>query len=177
MKYILLVLLFLLPPVSAEPDTLFTPYDNGQGHERIMGLVQNAKTRIRMSVYAFTDTKLSDELIEAQRRGVDVKILADKSQSIAPYSRKVLNDLQTAGVPVDIGRSPEHGALLHAKFMVVDGIYTEDGSYNYTGKTANNQFNTLNFSSDPPRAMEFETTWARMQADIRRKRDERNKLH
>ena len=166
-----------MAPCHADPDTLFTPYDNGLGQQRIMGLVQNAKSRIRMSVYAFTDTKLADELISAQGRGVDVKILADKSQAIAPYSRKVLNDLQVAGVPVDIGTSPTHKALLHAKFMVVDGIYTEDGSYNYTGKTANSQFNTINFSSDPPRAMDFETTWQRMQADIRHEKDERRRIH
>lgn len=164
----LLLLTILLPTAQscANPDTLFTPFDNGQAELRTTALLHGAQHRIRMSCYAFTDYKLVDELVAAVKRGVDVSILADKSQSSHSYEKDILAELQENGVKVLIGTSPVHGQLLHAKFLVVDTIHTEDGSWNYTGATATAQFNTLNFSDDPGRAAQFEAAWQKMHDSI-----------
>jgi phosphatidylserine/phosphatidylglycerophosphate/cardiolipin synthase-like enzyme len=61
------------------------------------------------------------------RRGVDVRLVADKSQLTARYTS--VRFLANRGVPVRInGRY----SIMHDKFIVVDGVTVQTGSFNYT---------------------------------------------
>lgn len=155
-----------LPCVFAdEVQTFFCPFDHGQVEQKVLAMLDNAKSKIRMSCYALTDPAITNALISAKQRGVDVAILADKSQSTGHREAILLNQLATAGVPFIIGTSPVHHQLLHSKFIVADQ-QVEDGSWNFSGRTASAQSNTANFSTDPSRVAKFTAFWDQMKAAI-----------
>src|ERR1039458_6027000 len=109
-----------LPALSDTVETFITPFDGGQVETRVIALIHGAKSKIRMTAYALTDLEITSELISASKRGVDVQILADQSQSKGKYETPALNALIQADISVTIGTSPVHGQLLHAKFISVD---------------------------------------------------------
>src|SRR5207237_4599432 len=68
-------------------------------------------------------------LVEAKKRGVDVKILLDKSNEQEPYS-----DLH---IFLENGLAPltdSHHAIAHNKIMIIDQRTLVTGSYNFTNQ-------------------------------------------
>ncbi len=63
---------------------------------------------------------------------------------------------------------------MHSKFTVVDGVWVQDGSWNYT-KLANKQANYLNFAYDSKRAQMFLANWQRMHTFMKAQQDAREK--
>jgi hypothetical protein len=61
------------------------------------------------------------------RLGIDVEVVVDKSQATARYTAATY--LANQGVPV---RVDYRYAIMHDKFIVVDGETVEEGSFNYT---------------------------------------------
>jgi len=66
---------------------------------------------------------------DAHERGVTVRIVTDDEHGIEDEKDTAIRDLRDAGVPVvEDGRS----ALMHNKFMIMDGQAVWTGSWNYT---------------------------------------------
>ncbi len=78
-------------------------------------------------VYTLTDPEVIAELVEAHRRGVDVRVLLDPHQS---YNLHAYAVLRAGGVPVRWYPIPR-GALLHAKIGLFDAELIL-GSANWT---------------------------------------------
>jgi phosphatidylserine/phosphatidylglycerophosphate/cardiolipin synthase-like enzyme len=66
-------------------------------------------------------------LMEAKRRGVDVRAVLDRSQRTERYSGASF--LANAGIPVVIDEKP---AIAHNKVLVIDAVTTITGSFNFT---------------------------------------------
>jgi phosphatidylserine/phosphatidylglycerophosphate/cardiolipin synthase-like enzyme len=94
-----------------------------------------AQVSIHALIYSFTLNNVRDALIRAKNRGVDVKIVMDKSNIDAPGS--AFNALRSAGISV---RIDSNRALMHDKFAIIDGHIIITGSYNWTN-TANEENN------------------------------------
>ncbi len=139
--------------------TFFTPYDGGNAELVVLHLIADSKMCIRMACYGFTDPVLCDALIEAHKRGVDVSIVMDATQAAGEHQKILVDKLREAGVSLAIGRSPVHSALLHAKFIVVDHMFVEYGSWNFS-ESASEQFNTVEIDCDQQRAEEFLNAWS-----------------
>jgi phosphatidylserine/phosphatidylglycerophosphate/cardiolipin synthase-like enzyme len=142
--------------------SVFTPQQDGVG-EYLKWLGQ-ARKSVHIACYSFTDPRITEKLVELQKNGVSVHVLLDKSQTLgrsAPYVQKAIADLRAAGAEVLVGTSEKHHEIMHNKFTILDGIYLEDGSWNYT-KSANSQNNVLNFDDDPARAGSFMENWQHM---------------
>jgi len=91
--------------------------------------------------------------IRARRRGIDVRIIADRT---TPIERKSgLAPLAEAGVPMWIDRSVR---IAHSKSMVIDGKVTLTGSMNWTGGAARNSEN-LNLVGSPTVAVAYAGHW------------------
>ncbi len=89
--------------------------------------VRSARGSIVLEVYTFSSQPLENELAAAVARGVDVKVIMEKTiSSNFPKSRELL----AKGVQVKWG-SPAF-SLTHAKFIVVDGETIIVGSNNWT---------------------------------------------
>ena len=88
--------------------------------------IDNAEREILVGAYGLTTgSGVVEALIRAKERGIDVRLIADKT---TPCERKSgVEALATAGVPIWID---DRSRIAHAKTMVIDGAVTLTGSYN-----------------------------------------------
>ncbi len=93
----------------------------------ILDAISSARETVRVQAYSFTARPIAEALIEARRRGVDVAVIVDKSQTSERYS--VIALLNEAGIPLYVDYCC---AIAHNKVMVIDGKKVVTGSYNFT---------------------------------------------
>ena len=89
--------------------------------------LMRATRHVLAEVYTLTDPEVIAELIQAHRRGADVRVLLDPNQ---PYNLRGYGLLKSGGVGVRWYPIPR-GALLHAKIGLFDGELVL-GSANWT---------------------------------------------
>ncbi len=86
-----------------------------------------ARTSIDMQAYNFTEPQIAQALLDAKARGVNVRLISDKS---GPHERDGKTEvLAMAGIPVWIDYSPR---IAHNKVMVIDNAEVLTGSFNWT---------------------------------------------
>lgn len=143
--------------------TVFTPYESGI--DNFLDFLDQAHKSVHIADYAFTDPRIVDKLIELKtKRGVEVRLLLDKSQTLGrsgQVEQTQIDRLKAVGAEVLVGTSEKKHQLLHSKYTVVDSLYVQSGSFNYT-KAANDQANTLDFIRSKQRARLFLDNWDRM---------------
>lgn len=111
--------------------------DNPANHrggldEKLIALLDTAKTSIDMADYDFDLANVADAMARAKARGVTVRMVTDtdtltntKNQSVVAAFAIV----RAANIPiVDDNRGP----IMHNKFTVVDQQWIQTGSWNYT---------------------------------------------
>jgi phospholipase D len=116
--------------------------------------IDRAEIQILVNAYGLTTSSSTVEaLVRAKQRGVDVRLIADRT---TPCERNSgINPLARAGISIWI----DHGArIAHAKSMVIDGKVTLTGSMNWTGGAALNSEN-LNLVASPTIAAAYAGHW------------------
>ena len=114
--------------------------------------IDRAETQILVNAYGLTTSSV-EALIRAKRRGVDVRIIADRT---TPCERKSgIGPLAEAGAPIWIDRSVR---IAHSKSMVIDGKVTLTVSMNWTRSAAHNSEN-LNLVASPTIAAAYAGHW------------------
>jgi len=88
--------------------------------------IENAKSSIYMAMYDFTNSMILDALIDAKKRGVDVEVTTDDATIDEDNYQKLLDE----GIRVSDDNNPN--ALMHDKFLLIDGTILWSGSGNYT---------------------------------------------
>lgn len=166
-------------PTNVDPQsyfqTVFTPYEDGT-QAYLAWLDAKAHRSLYVADYTFNNEAVADKYIELKKRGVDVHILLDLSESRAVSTEKPLIDkLVAAGIDVVIGTSPKKHAIMHNKFSIADDTWVEDGSWNYTG-AADDQANMFNMNTvaSPRRAAMFRGTWDKLHDFMKQQQDRRN---
>jgi phosphatidylserine/phosphatidylglycerophosphate/cardiolipin synthase-like enzyme len=86
---------------------------------------------IFVQAYSFTSSPIAKALVDAQKRGVKVQVILDKSQKTERYTSATF--LDNAGVPTLI--DAKH-AIAHNKVMIVDNQTIITDSFNFTKATA-----------------------------------------
>jgi phosphatidylserine/phosphatidylglycerophosphate/cardiolipin synthase-like enzyme len=104
--------------------------------ERVARMYDRAKRYVFVAAYGLTSPLSVKALVEAKRRGVDVRILTDRERLNDPKQRAALSALREAGIPIKIN---QHDGLMHLKQVVVDDEVNTSGSMNQT--TSGNQYN------------------------------------
>jgi phosphatidylserine/phosphatidylglycerophosphate/cardiolipin synthase-like enzyme len=96
--------------------------------------IDAAEKEVLVNAYSLTaGSEIVEALVRAKQRGVDVKLIADKT---TPCERKTgVDPLARAGVPIWIDRGVR---IAHAKVMVIDRKVTLTGSMNWTAGAARN---------------------------------------
>lgn len=105
----------------------FLPDDAGAA-AKIKELIRSATKTLRVAMFTFTREDLAKQLVAAAKRGVDVQVAMDRSSSQGA-SKKIAELLQREGVPVYFNKG---AALLHHKFLYIDGTTLVNGSANWT---------------------------------------------
>jgi len=110
----------------------------------IIELMQSADKYLDICVFTISDNRISDEIIKAFNRGIEIRIVSDNEKMNDDGSDIKL--LSKAGVSIKIDHSPSH---MHHKYMIVDEIRVLTGSYNWTKSAAEyNQENIIITDND-----------------------------
>ncbi len=107
-------------------DIYFSPVGNVL-NEGILPLLTQAKKEIYVSIFYLTNKPIIDALINAKKRGVDVKIIYDAVG--ANSMKEKVRSLRAAGVLL---KAENWGGKDHEKNMVIDGKYFITGSANFS---------------------------------------------
>ena len=147
-QWLLIILIFQVSHVLALCQAFFTPQDNLTSI--FINLIDAEQKSIHGAIYMFTDKKIAQALINAQKRGVEVQIIIDQISMSSCGKGKFL---QENGVPVYVHRTedfnPYRMALMHHKFFIFesnkdDTSFLWTGSWNCTLRaTAHNDENVI----------------------------------
>ena len=110
---------------SGTIEVAFSP--NGGGAATIIKAIGQAQKTIKVQAYSFTNADIAKALLEASKRGVQVRVVLDKSQETEKYTSATF--LANAGVPV---RIDDDFAIAHNKIMILDDETVITGSFNFT---------------------------------------------
>lgn len=116
-------------------EVMFFPDKSGKNVARICREIAAARRRVWLAMFAFTDDMLSEAIVCARERGVDVRVIVDDEQCQMQGAEATW--LVNSGVPVTTDKS---GARMHHKFVVLDNTVLS-GSFNWTRQAsiANNE--------------------------------------
>ena len=138
---IILTLTLCLSPL-AKTEVYFSLSDNPQ--KAIIKNINQAQAFINIAMYIFTDKGIALPLINAQKRGVKVRIYLDRSQIESSYS--VSRFLVQKGLKVRIS---SNNYIMHHKFAIIDNRILLTGSYNWTFSANNRNDENLLIIDDP----------------------------
>ena len=119
---------------SATTDVYYAPEDQPIDH--VVNLYTHATRYIYVSVYALTAPSVVKALVEAKRRGLDIRVITDRERLNDPKQHSAVSTLRLAGVQIKINR---HDGLMHLKQVVIDDVINASGSANHT--TSGNRYN------------------------------------
>ena len=142
----------------------FSPWDNAEG--MIVEAIGRARTEILVQAYSFTSRVISDALLAAYRRGVRVRILADREQTFSGDNSRI-PELASAGVSVSLEVRYQSA---HNKVMIIDPASSDGavitGSYNWTYSAQyRNAENVLILRRNPELLRRFVENWQRHAGD------------
>ncbi|MTK63182.1 MAG: phospholipase D family protein [Methanobacterium sp.] len=116
-----------------------------------------ARKTVLVQAYSFTSPAIAKALVEAAKRGVDVRVILDKSQRSEKYSGATF--LRNAGIPTVIDDKP---AIAHNKVMIIDNQVVITGSFNYTKSAQErNAENLLVLRGDLQLVQAYTENWRR----------------
>ncbi|HHQ6539551.1 TPA: phospholipase D family protein [Serratia fonticola] len=134
----------------------FSP--GGSALPLIIETIKKADKEILVAAYSFTSKPIALALVEAQKNGVSVKVVADAKANQDQYT--AVTYLKNHAVPVRLSRQY---AIMHNKFIVIDGKTVQSGSFNYTSSAAKrNAENVLVVRDAPDVAAAYRSEFLRL---------------
>jgi phosphatidylserine/phosphatidylglycerophosphate/cardiolipin synthase-like enzyme len=133
-------------------DVCFTPGEDCT--ERIVKTLGEAKTSLLLQAYSFTSAPIAKALVDAQKRGVQVEAILDKSNRTDKYS--AADFLANAGIPTRI--DAQH-AIAHNKVIVIDEEIVIGGSFNYTKAAQDKNAENDEITRDKAVAARYTANW------------------
>lgn len=156
-----------MPAAMAATGTVqvvFPPWDNAE--RLVTEALDAARRQVLVQAFAFTNRAIASALIAARRRGVDVRITADRGQTFSGDNSRI-PELAAAGIPVLL---EVRYAAAHNKTMVIDAGTADaaviTGSFNWTwGAQHRNAENLLILRGNPDLVRAYRDNWQRHAAD------------
>jgi phosphatidylserine/phosphatidylglycerophosphate/cardiolipin synthase-like enzyme len=143
-------------PLAVSYEVGFSP--GGTAVKLVLDVIASAKSSILVACYSFTNRDIAEALENAAHRGVKVQIVADDGASKDKYSQ--VRIVSAAGIPV---RLATRYAIMHNKFMIIDGVTVETGSFNYTAAAVkSNAENAIVIRNAPDIAKKYAGEWVRL---------------
>ena len=133
---------------------------------QIINLFGQARRSADVCVFTVTDDRISRAILDAHRRGVEVRVISDNEKCHDAGSD--IHKFRDAGIPVkldDVRGPADHGLTghMHHKFAIFDGVRLLNGSYNWTRGAADMNYENITDTTDPMHvaafAAEFKRLW------------------
>ncbi len=106
--------------------------------EAVVAALAAARQSVHVQAYSFTSAPIAEALLDAQKRGVKIQIVLDRSQRSEKYSS--FKFFENEHIPVAI--DAKH-AIAHNKIMLIDGQKIITGSFNFTRSAENDNAENL----------------------------------
>ena len=148
--------------VTAAASPIRVAFSPGAGGLTAQALViaelAKAKKQVLIAAYEFTSPPIAKAVVDAKHRGVNVQAVLDKTQARSGgySSAKFLAD---EGVYVKIDYVP---AIMHDKFILIDGKTVETGSFNYTRSAAERNAENAIAIDDPELVEQYGREFVRL---------------
>jgi phosphatidylserine/phosphatidylglycerophosphate/cardiolipin synthase-like enzyme len=147
-------------PLPGQPGDIAQTAPGAEIRTMLEAALIHATRRVLAEVYTLTDPEVIAQLVQAHRRGADVRVLLDPNQS---YNLHAYSVLRAGGVEARWYPIPR-GALLHAKIGLFDAELVL-GSANWTisGLGVNHELDieTADAGAVTAYAARFAADWAR----------------
>jgi phosphatidylserine/phosphatidylglycerophosphate/cardiolipin synthase-like enzyme len=130
----------------------FTPGESCT--DLIVKALGEAKRTILVQAYSFTSALIAKALVDAQKRGVKVDMILDKSNRTAKYS--AADFTANSGIPTKIDAQHE---ISHNKVMIIDEEIVITGSFNFTKAAQKKNAENLLIIRDKGLAATYVENW------------------
>ncbi len=139
-------------PVVEEKATLieayFCPADACA--DKLVRKIDSAQSSIYIAIYSFTLDSISDAVIRAKKRGLDVKVIYDSGQS----KNNASDDERLSNEGIAIAYRNGSG-YMHNKFTIIDLNVVATGSFNYSNNADTKNEENLIFIESSGLAQKF----------------------
>ena len=131
-------------------EVYFLPKQGDYAKDKIINLIKNSKHSINIAMYNFTYKKFAKELVSASKKGVNVKILFDKSK--IKKDNKLFKYLRNNGIETIVPKDK-----LHTKIAIFDKRIAVLGSLNWTKESFKKNYEVILFTKDKKIINEMES--------------------
>ena len=160
-KFLIVALIFSALPAAASPSVTVGFSPSHTALENVLSVINDATVSLDVEAYSFTSKPIASAIVAAQKRGVSVRVMADKKANTGQYS--AVTFLANQHVPV---RLNDNYAIMHNKVMIVDAKTVQTGSFNYTASAdSRNAENSLVLRDFPQLAAQYEKEFNRLWAE------------
>lgn len=108
----------------------FSPYDKAM--QFVVPIIDQAKNYIYLPTFLITHKDLTDALIKAKHRGVDVKIIIDANNTSTRNTKHAL--LRQNSILL---KTENYAGKMHSKSIIIDDKYIITGSMNFSNSGEN----------------------------------------
>jgi phosphatidylserine/phosphatidylglycerophosphate/cardiolipin synthase-like enzyme len=125
----------------------------------VVDSIAKSKKTLLVQAYSFTSAPIAKALVDAKKRGVDVKVILDTSQFSQKYSSSKF--LMNQGIPI---WDDHKVAIAHNKVMIIDNQTVITGSFNFTKAAQAKNAENLVVIDSPDFAAKYARNWAEREA-------------
>ena len=115
---------------NSQIEVYFSPKDKSS--IRIIEVINNAKNYIYIPTFLITHSDITNALINAHNKGVDVRIIIDANSTNTRNTKHQL--LRNSGILL---KTENYAGKLHSKTMIIDDEYLITGSMNFSNSGEN----------------------------------------
>lgn len=134
-------ILAFLSNANAGTEVYFSP--NGMCEKKAVEMIDSTKTNFDLAMYSLNNTNIVGAIERAQKRGVKIRILLDRTQAFV--NRRITERLKDDGLNF---RVHSHYRIQHNKFGIFDGKEVMTGSFNWTRPAQESNEENCLFLSD-----------------------------
>lgn len=150
---------------APKSEVFFSPGESCRN--TIINQINNAKVCLRLCIFTISDDQITNAIITAAKRGLDIKIITDNDKSL-DLGSDILR-FAKSGLSIKMDNTPDH---MHHKFMVIDNQRVLTGSYNWTRSASRVNHENILLTSEEivvkAFIAEFAKLWDVMSAYVRK---------
>ncbi len=130
-------------------ESYFCPEDCGispnGGVSRVIGLIRNAKESVKVASFSFTHEGMSDEMVKADIKGINVSVLTESKQRNVQNSQYERMRDFGANIKIDGNKY-----TMHHKFIVIDSkiVVTGSPNFSFSGFNSNDENMLIIYNED-----------------------------
>ncbi|MBI1889726.1 MAG: nuclease [Burkholderiales bacterium] len=129
------------PFAAIQNEAYFSPGDDCL--RAIQHRLRAARQCIDVCVFTLSDDRITEEILAAHRRGVQVRVITDNDKEFDAGSD--VETLRRTGIAVAVDRTSAH---MHHKFAIFDNAWLINGSYNWTRSACESNEENLVVTND-----------------------------